>query len=750
MLDKMDVEHVGMDVEHASKDAVVWEKVVRKLRLGAMPPPGLPRPDRANSDAFASWLEGALDRAATVKPNPGRPAAAHRLNRVEYTNAIRDLLALEIDGEALLPVDDSGYGFDNVGDVLSVSPGLLDRYMSAAQKIARLAMGDPRVPRVSEYGPPIHLRQDDRMSEDLPFGSRGGMAIRHRFPRNGEYILKIRLQRDEDGNIRGLTKAYSLDVRLDGTRVALFTVGEEFKDGLPRPSYNDYEQHADDGLEVRFSAKAGPRVVGVTFLPTSGALRAIVEQGRWPTRSTTFNAPGAKYAVEPGVSSVTIEGPDDSTGPGETASRRQIFVCRPTSNHDEVPCARKILSTLARRAYRRPVKDEDVQPLLALFQEGRDRVGFEAGIELALRRILVGPSFLFRIEVDPINAASATAYRISDLELASRLSFFLWSSIPDDALLDLAERGKLRDPAILKEQALRMLADSRSVALVSNFFGQWLHLRNMRTVNPQNKLFPEFDDSLRDAFRRETELFLESQLREDRSVVELLTANYTFLNELLARHYQIPNINGSHFRRVTFPDSRRGGLLGHASILTVTSYATRSSPTRRGKWVLENFLGAPPPPPPPNIPDLEDVGEEGKPASVRERLQQHRKNPVCASCHARMDPLGFALENFDAIGKWRNINDDDRTPIDSSGVFLDGSKFQGPAEMRELLANYRTEFVRTATEKLLTYALGRGVEYYDAPAIRAIVREAALQDYRWSAIVRGIVTSTPFQMRSVE
>jgi hypothetical protein len=540
-----------------------------------------------------------------------------------------------------------------------------------------------------------------------------------------------------------LNHQHRLDVRVNGVRIARFTVGEEFKGGETRQMSLD-ANHADDGLEVRFPAKAGLAAVGVTFVKRAVAVPSGIDPERWPTRSLNFRSDSE---IDPGVHSVTIEGPFNAAGRGATANPT-LFVCRPVSRQDEEPCARTILSALAHRAYRRLVTDQEIQSLLTLHRDARGRSGdFEAGIELALRAILVGPSFLFRIERDPANVATANAYHISDLELASRLSFFLWSSIPDDQLLEVAERGKLHEPAILEQQVRRMLADSRSTALVTNFAGQWLYLRNVRTVNPSNKGFPDFDDSLREAFQRETDLFMESQMRDDRSVVELLTANYTFLNEQLARHYDIPNVYGSHFRRVTFSDGRRGGLLGQASVLTVTSYPTRTSPTRRGKWMLENILGTPPPPPPPNVPALMENGAEGKPASVRERLEQHRKNPVCASCHARMDPLGFALENFDAIGKWRTVNNDDDVPIDSSGVFPDGTKLQGLADLRKALVNYREEFIRTFTERLLTYALGRGVESYDAPAIRAIMRQAASGDYRWSAIIRGVVASAPFQMR---
>jgi uncharacterized protein DUF1592/uncharacterized protein DUF1588/uncharacterized protein DUF1587/uncharacterized protein DUF1585/uncharacterized protein DUF1595 len=735
-----------LNLDRLSEAPDVWEKVVRKLRTQAMPPAGLPRPDKRTYDTFATWLETELDRAAATTPNPGRPVV-HRLNRAEYTNAIRDLLGLDVDGRTLLPADDSAYGFDNVADVLSVSPVLLDRYLSAARKIARLGVGDPLIrPSVETYTVSKYLVQDDRMSEDLPFGSRGGIAIRHNFPLDGEYILRIRLQRTLVEAVRGLAEPQQLDVRLDHTRIKLFTVGG----GGPRAAYtgggsvsSEYERTADAGLEVRFSAKAGMRLVGVAFLKNSAVPDGV---RRAPLALSSFG-----FYIERdtpmAVASVQISGPYGAKTPEDTPSRRRIFLCRPTSDTNEEACAKTILSTLARRAYRRPTSEADVEKLVTFYKGARIERGFEAGIESALESLLIDPDFLFRTERDPANVAPGTAYRLSDLELASRLSFFLWSSIPDDELLDVAARGQLNDAAVLERQVRRMLADPRSAALVSNFSGQWLYLRNMRRVAPDPEAFPGFDDNLREALQRETELFVESTIRDDRSVVDLLTANYTFVNERLARHYGIPNIYGSHFRRVTFNDDTRGGLLGQGSILMVTSYPARTSPVLRGKWLLENILGAPPPPPPGNVPPLSENGEGGgKPLSMRERMEQHRKDPVCASCHARMDPLGFALENFDAIGRWRATSEAG-TPIDASGVLPDGTKFNGPSDLRKALVSRRVEFVTTVTEKLLTYALGRGVESYDRPAIRTIMRGAASHEYRWSSLVWGIVKSVPFQMR---
>ena len=735
------------DVENVSTGAPIWEKVVRKLRGRAMPPTGMPRPDEATYDSFATYLETALDRAAATNLNPGRPPA-HRLNRAEYTSAIRDLLEMEIDGGSLLPADDPGYGFDNNGAVLAVSPMLLERYMSAARKITSLAVGDTSIsPAFETYRIPRLMMQEDRMSEDLPFGSRGGIAVRHQFPLDGEYVVRIRLQRDKDERIVGLNEPHQLHVLLDGQPVNVLTVGGVYGGKLGNVMYGykpeqaeqlEYERTADANLEVRFAAKAGTRLLGVTFRKETAE----------PEGMFTPYLPDLAYlgkGDDPTLANISIGGPYNATGVGETSTRSKIFVCRPTSSKDEAACAREILSALARRAYRRPVTEGDVRALFTLYDDGRQDGGFEAGIALALQKILVSPEFLFRIERDPSDAAPQSAYRLSDLELASRLSFFLWSSIPDDELLDAATRGRLREPGVLEQQVRRMLADSRSQSLVDNFAGQWLFLRNMRLVQPDVETFTDFDENLREAFQKETELFIGSTLREDRPVLDLLTADYTFVNERLARHYGIPNVYGSHFRRMTLSDEARRGLLGQGSILTVTSYANRTSPTLRGKWLLENILGAPPPPPPPNIPSLKPKDATGKVLSVREQLEQHRTNAVCASCHSRMDPLGFALENFDAVGKWRTR--DASTTIDASGVLPDGTKFDGPAELRRILLRRPDEFVTTVTERLLTYALGRGVEYYDQPAIRKIVREAAPSEHRWSALVVGIVNSTPFQMR---
>ena len=748
MLDAMDAASVGGAAE-------VWEKVIGKLRMGTMPPPGRPRPARPVTDALVAWLEGELDRAAAARPSPGRTQSFHRLNRTEYRNAIRDLLALEVDVRSLLPADQVTDGFDNIADALSVSPALLDRYLSAARRLSRLAVGlPPSGPVIETYRVPQRMAQDDRISEEVPFGSRGGVVVRHYFPVDGEYVLKIRLRREAFGYIMGLGKRHRIDVRLDGTRLELFTVGGE-SPGRPAPAgyagsvdgdpeWEHYWHHADDRLEVRFPARAGLHAVGVSFAGTLTDPEEILQPV--PAHSTINRGHGVEMPDgSPAVDAVTIDGPYRVSGPGSTPSRSRVFVCRPARGADEERCAREILSTLARRAYRRPVTAGDVDTLLGFYRAGRREGGFDAGIQFALERILVDPSFLFRIERDPPGAAPGSAYALSGLELASRLSFFLWSSIPDDELLHLAARGSLDDPAVLEAQVRRMLADPRAKALVDSFFGQWLQLRDLRSVTPSSALFPGFDDNLRAALMRETELFLESQLRDDRSVPELLSADYSFLNERLARHYGIPNVHGNRFRRVTFRGPERGGLLGQGSLLTVTSYPNRTSPVLRGKWVLDTLLGAPPPPPPPDVPSLPDRGPGGRPASGRERLEQHRENPVCATCHAQMDPLGFALENFDAIGAWRTS--DGGVPIDASGAMPGGASFQGVAGLRTTLLGHREQFVDTVIARLLSYALGRPVEHHDFPAIREVRRDAAASRYRWSSIVLGIARSAPFRMR---
>ncbi|HWE50096.1 MAG TPA: DUF1592 domain-containing protein [Bryobacteraceae bacterium] len=730
------------DVDHPPADAAVWEKVVGKLRSNAMPPQGLPHPTPKDRDLFVSYLETSLDRAAAARPNPGR-TVLHRLNRAEYANAIRDLLAVDIDATALLPPDDSGFGFDNIADVLSVSPMLTERYLSAARKISRIAVGDVTLRPASEtYAVNKLLRQDDRLSEDLPFGSRGGLAVHYNFPVDGDYVVKIYFLRTYDGKIRGMNEPHDLEVRLDGDRIKQLKVGAPAVAQGAGPGRAGRPAQQEDGIEVKFSAKAGPGVLAVTFVKEAGMAEGMLRP-KYPVTSYEY---AGDVTILPGIGSIELRGPYDVRGAGNSPSRERIFVCHPASKAEEEKCATRILSAVARRAYRRPVINDDIRPLLSFYAEGYKKAGFDSGIEMALQRILVSPDFLFRIERDPATAVPGTPYRISDVELASRLSFFLWSSIPDDELLDAATRGQLRQPAVLTGEIKRMLADSRSRALITNFTGQWLYLRNIELAPVDTYAFPDFDDNLRQAFARELELFLDSQIRDDHSAADLLNADYTYVNERLAQHYGIAGIYGSHFRRVPLANDERKGLLGKGGILMVTSYADRTSPVKRGKFLLENILGAPPPPPPPNVPALKDNTAADKAHTVRERLEEHRANPACAGCHKIMDPLGFALENFDAVGRWRTVGED-KAPIDASGELIDGTRINGPATLRNALLAHREDFAATVTDKLLTYALGRGTEYYDGPAVRAIVHGAAQDDYRWSALILGIARSIPFQMR---
>ena len=757
-----------VDPSQIGTDAGKWEKVVRKLRTGSMPPAGRPRPDPAAALAFVTGVEAELDRAAASNVNPGRPAV-HRLNRAEYANAIRDLLGVEVDVRTLLPADDADeHGFDNIADVLSVSPALLDRYMSAAKKVTRQALGRPLPgPVIETYNVPRLLVQNARLSEDLPFGSRGGIAVRHTFPVDGEYSIKIKLQTNLYDYIRGLGRPHRLEVRVEGARAAQFVVGGE-DHGSPapasfagaifgNPAWEKYAHDADAGLEARFTAKAGTRIVGVTFVDEPSAAPEGVLQPRQVSYPLAIDE---MLLGDAGVETVSIGGPYAGVSGGETPGRRRILTCTPAAAAAERACARSILATLARRALRRPVADADVDAMFTFYEMGRRDdpeggpglsgvEGFEAGIQRALERLLMDPEFLFRIEHDPAGARPGSVHRVSDIDLASRLSFFLWSSIPDDELLELASQKKLSQQAVLQRQVRRLFDDPRARrALVENFAGQWLELRNIREHTPDPDAFDEFDENLRDAMRRETELFLDSQLSADRSVVDLLSADYTFLNERLARHYGLPGVDGERFRRVSLAgQDHRKGLLGHASLLTVTSYPNRTSPVLRGKWVLGNLLGAPPPPPPPDVnTTLMDKDESGRFVSVRARLEEHRRNPACSSCHAPMDPLGFALENFDAMGRWRTTAEGD-SAIDASGSLVDGNHFEGPAGLRSILLNRREQFVTTVTEKLLSYALGRRLEAFDQPAVRKIVRDAAAENYRWSSLVRGIVASVPFQMR---
>jgi hypothetical protein len=697
-----------------------------------MPPPGAPRPDEATYVALVNAIEGERDRIADARPNPGRPTL-HRLNRVEYANAVRDLLALDVDVADLLPADDTGYGFDNIGDVLTVSPSLLERYLLAAGKISRQAVGDKAMPpSYQTYSLRPGLKQDARMSEAMPLGSRGGTTIQHRFPVDGEYEIAVSLQRDRADAVLSNGRERKLDLRLDERRLELFTIAARTN----ADQTHGAGEEADARLKVRLAVEAGERTIVATFLKDTMVPEGVISKPRADAIQAHFE----------GVGAISISGPFNVKGPGATPSRERIFTCRPAAAAEDEPCAQKILTALAHRAYRRPVTADDLPQLMALFRQGAATGGFEAGIRLALQKILVSPEFLFRVELDPPGAAPGSVHRISDIDMASRLSFFLWSSIPDDQLLGLAERGNLSDPAVLEAQVRRMLADPRSRALVKNFTGQWLFLRNIAGIQPDTSAFPTFDENLRDAMRKETELVLESALREDRNVADLLNTDYTFVNDRLAEHYGIKGVYGSEFRRVSVTDPRRQGLLGHASIMTVTSYPDRTAPTIRGKWVLEQLLGTPPPPPPPNVPALKEDASV-KVLTMRQRMEEHRASPQCAVCHRIMDPIGFALENFDGLGRWRDVDGEEGTArIDSSGVLPDGTAFNGPMGLRALLVARRGQFVETFTERLLTYALGRGTEQYDAPVIRRIVRDAAAGDYRWSSIILGIVKSKPFQM----
>jgi hypothetical protein len=727
-----------LDLTSLYESGEVWGKVVRKLRSGAMPPAGLPRPDAATYDALASWLESALDRAEAANPNPGRPLL-HRLNRAEYANAIRDLLALDVDASSLLPPDDSSSGFDNIADVLGVSPALMERYLSAAGRISALAVGSPAIGPGSET---FHIRGDASQTdhvEGLPLGTRGGLVARPTLPLDGEYVIKVKLLYTNLGSIRGLEYPQQLEIAVDGARVHLAPIGGPADFAILPENATEIADALDKRLTVRVPVQAGPRTITATFLqktPAQGGLRM---------------QPFARSTVDPTdhtglshIESVTITGPFNASGPGDTPSRRKIFICRPTGPADERRCAETVMSALARRAYRRPVTAADMTRLLELYSSGRQDGTFETGIEFALRGILASAKFVFRAERVPSNVGEGAVFPIGEFELASRLSFFLWSSVPDEELLQIASQSRLKDPVVLEHQVRRMLADPKSEALVTNFAGQWLYLRNLKSTAPDQHEFPDFDDNLRQAFQRETELFFQSIVREDRNVIDLLTADYTFVNERLARHYGIPRIYGSRFRRVKVPDEARRGLLGKGSILLVTSHAARTSPVVRGKWILDNLLGTPPPPPPPNVPPLEEKSGASEPHSVRERLEAHRANPGCAGCHKLMDPLGFALENFDAVGAWRTV--DSGLPIDASSQLFDGTKIDGVVTLRQALLKRPEAFIGTLTEKLLTYALGRGLTHHDMPVVRAIVRDAAGQDNRFSSLILGIVRSTPFQM----
>ncbi len=729
------------DATHPAVDAAVWEKVIRKVNAGMMPPAGATRPDNATLQGFTGSLAGGLDAAAAAGPNPGL-SPIHRLNRNEYANAIRDLLALDIDVETLLPPDDAVAGFDNIAEALGVSSSLLERYLAAAMKIAPVAVGTYADGAVeTTYTAPGDYSQI-RHVEGLPFGTRGGLLIKHTFPVDGEYLIKTTLWRNNAGRVRGLEAPHQLEILVDGERVHAVTIGtpEHFTTSFDDRLNTKTTAEFDATLQVRVPVKAGPREIGVTFAAKTNALD--------PQKLRPLLSPADAVDTHgvPRVDKVMITGPFDPTGPGDTPSRRMVFVCRPVSAGDEEPCARRIIARLAERAYRRPVGEVDLQPIVEFYRAGRREGSFDLGIERAVLRLLTSPQFLFRSERGVPLKAGASSARLTDVELASRLSFFLWSSIPDDALLQDAVRGRLKDRLVLDRQVRRMIADPRSEALTTNFAGQWLYLRNLKNFLPIIDEYPDWDDDLRQGFKRETELLFKSVLHDDSSVLELLTADYTFVNERVARHYGIPNVYGSQFRRVAVTDENRRGLLGHGSILTVTSNANRTSPVRRGKWILENLIGTPPPSPPPNVPALADNKDRAKPLTMRAQMEQHRANPACAGCHRLMDPLGLALDNFDAVGGWRLK--DAGTLIDANVQLIDGTAVDGPAGLRQALLRRPDLFVQTVTEKLMTYALGRPLEYYDMPTVRAIVRDAAKSNYKFSALVVGVIHSTPFVMTS--
>ena len=764
-LSTADVSFQNLDLSEVANHGALQEKVLSQLRNRRMPPMEMPKPSEAVYNELVSWLESEIDELAATAPNPGRTDTFHRINRAEYANSVRDLLNINVDVEELLPADDiDAYGFDNMADVLTVSPALMERYLSAARKTARLAIGEEPLGPVSQiYEVPILLNQNDRMSDDLPFGSRGGVAMDHYFPVAGQYDLSLRLHRNYVNYIRGMGSQHEIEVRLDGKLIQSFAIGGQEPDVLQAPAsyggnqfgdreWEEYMLFADSNLRLRFEAEPGPHIVGLSFVRRFTEPEGVLQ----PPQSVFAAAINEMRDGDAAIEQAQITGPFDAAGPGDTPSRRAIFVCTPASNDlsSEEVCATEILSNLANRAYRRPLQQTDIDTLMDFYRIGRGdgQSGFDAGIQLAVERILISPDFLFRVEQDPLNVAPESNYELSDVELASRLSFFLWSSIPDEELLSIAERGELQHPDILDAQTQRMLDDPRSSALVKNFASQWLYLRNLRSLVPDAVEFPEFDENLRNAFRQESELYFESLLRDDRSVLDLLGAGYTYVNERLAEHYGIEGVYGSHFRRVELEGElaqQRGGILGQGSLLTATSYANRTSPVLRGKWVLTNILGTPPPPPPADVPDLPETGADGQPATIRDRMIQHRENPNCAVCHLPMDPLGLALENFDAVGRWRDTGEANLA-IDASGQLPNGTAFYGLNGLRNILLDRSEEFAGTVTEKLFAYAIGRPPEYFDKPTVRMITRSAALDNYSWSSIIMGIVKSAPFRTRRSE
>ena len=742
------------NVDDVSENPEVWEKVVRKLRVGVMPPPDNPRPGHEDYSEFRYWLEEQLDQANAERVNPGRTQSFHRLNQAEYQTVIGQLLGLKLDVEELIPADPPDRnGFDNNAEVLSLSPVLMERYVSAAHKIAELAVGaTPLGMSIKNYEVPLNLIQNDRLDDQLPFGSRGGAAVTHNFPVDGLYRIKVKLQTNYVDFVRGYDQPHQIEVSLDGERIDVFEFGGDAP-GMPAPysfagnirGSDDWEEFmmaiADEGFELEIPVQAGPRVIGATFPREIWEAEGIDQPRLFGYHLAVTELPDSN----PALGSVSIEGPIVSQGPGLTPSREIIFSCIPEDYDAERGCAKEILTGLARKAYRRPLTEDDWLELSEFFESGFKEEGFDKGIQLALERILVAPDFLWRIQQDPEGLLPGESYEITDVELASRLSFFLWSGGPDEELLSLAENGRLRESGILKSQVTRMMDDPKAEAFIKNFIGQWLYLRNLDNVYPLPSAFPEFDDNLRESFKQETELFFDEQIREDHSLLDLFTANYSFLNERLADHYGVQGIYGNHFRKVSLDGHKRGGLLGHGSLMTVTSYPNRTSVVLRGKFVLDNLLGSPPPEPPPNVPALEESSQTGKQLTMREAMAQHRENPACRVCHAAMDPIGFSLENYDAVGKWRDMFAG--VDVDASGLLPDGAAFNGRKGLENLILDRPADFVATVTEKLLTYALGRGVEYYDMPTVRSIVRQSEQEDFSWSSLILGVVESAPFQMR---
>ena len=732
----------ALDLTHIEKSADLAEKAVRKLRVGLMPPPGMPRPNAATVKAFAASVEAELDRAAAANPNPGRPAL-HRLNRTEYANSVRDLLDVQVDVSALLPPDDMSHGFDNMADVLTVSPALMEGYIRAAGRISREAVGDPdALPLTTTYQIP-RVASQNRHVEGTPFGTRGGLSVVHNFPADGDYVFKIGYYYAPTGPLFGVNqgKGQQVEIAVDGERVALIDVNPALtlaKDGVKTPSVH---------------VKAGDRRLSASFLTKADG--PIEDEFAMVEQTLVDVSAGAVPGITtlPHLHELSVIGPSNVTGVSDTPSRLKIFACRPGAGGDEIPCAKRIIAALARRAYRRPVNGQDLEDLLSFYQQGRNQGNFDSGIRTAIQAILASPEFVFRFEHAPANAAPGSAVRVSDLELASRLSYFLWSSAPDDELITVASQGRLRNPAVLRAQVHRMLADARSSTLSTKFADEWLHLQNLNEANPDLYLFPNYDKTLAQSMKRETELLFDSVMREDRNVLDLLTADYTFVDERLAKHYGIPNVMGSRFRRVAVTDDNRKGLLGHAGILMLTSTAIRTSPVQRGKWVMEVLLGTPPPPAPPNVPALPEnsegrTGHVAKALSVRERMEEHRADPACASCHKLMDPIGFALENFDAVGVWRT--NDSGFPIDAAGQMFDGAKLNGPVSLRQALLSHTDAFLSAFTENLLAYGLGRVIDYRDMPVVRAIDREADKDNHRFSDYILGVVNSPPFLMRRTE